>query len=393
MVCANSEGPADVDDDLDALVSRSLLTADRFQQQPRFRMLDTVAVFAEKRLADTGEVDTTRRRHLEHVIDWSRATRKELEGPNPAPTLATLAFEEANLRAAYQTCLDLDDASLLVDLVGALGPFGLGSSGVVPEADEWIETALAVQDIEPRQRLDVLLLAAWYLDLGKERLVETATEALRLAEDCGDAAAQVFALGSLCSLGDLIEVDTHLQRALSLADEADRPVYVAWPAQVYLNILLRRHDTKTAADLFDRILAHGSQQYGYLEGALLSTRARHSLTIGDYSTAEEQYAEAMTAALRTASPFAISYAEFGQGQLALARGDLDQTAARARTGAGDRATGRSRGRRSWTGQCWPGSAPGKETFRPHESTPGASRRCSTRATTRRLPPASCTRKD
>ena len=101
-------------------MSRSLLTADRFHRQPRFRLLDTVAVFAAKRLADTGEVDTIRRRHLQHVVDWSRATRKELEGPNPAPALATLALlEEANLRAAYQACLDVDDTSALVDLVRA----------------------------------------------------------------------------------------------------------------------------------------------------------------------------------------------------------------------------------------------------------------------------------
>jgi tetratricopeptide (TPR) repeat protein len=178
--------------------------------------------------------------------------------------------------------------------------------------------------VERRQRLDVLLLAAFYLDLDKKRQVETATEALRLAEDCGDAAAQVFALGCLCIPGDQIEVDAHLRRALSLADEADRPVYVAWAAQVYLNILLRRHDTRGAADLLDRILADGSQQYGFLEGTLLCTRARHSLTIGDYTAAEEQVAEAMTAGLRTASPFALSYAHYVQGELATARGDLVQ---------------------------------------------------------------------
>jgi predicted ATPase/class 3 adenylate cyclase/DNA-binding SARP family transcriptional activator len=324
VVYADSEPPADIADDLDALVSRSLLTTDRSHQQHRFRQLDTVAVFAAKQLADTGEVDTMRRRHLRYMINWSQATRKELEGPNPAPALATLGSEEANIRAAYQTCLDVNDTSSLVDIVGALGPFGLGTSGIIPEADEWIDKALAVKDVEPRQRLDVLLLAAWHLDLGKERQVQTATEALRLADDCGDAAAQVFALGCLCIPGDQIDVDAHLQRALSLADQADRPVYVAWAAQVYLNILLRRHDTRGAADLLNRILADGSQQYGLLEGTLLSTRARHSLTIGDFPTAEEQYADAMTAALRTASPHAVSYAQFGQGQLALARGDLDQ---------------------------------------------------------------------
>ena len=352
--CARTaRDPPTIADDLDALVSRSLLTADRFHQQHRFRLLDTVAVFAAKRLAETGEVDTIRRRHLQHMIDWSRATRKELEGPNPAPALATLVAEEANIRAAYQTCLDLDDTSSLVDIVGALGPFGLGTSGIVPEADEWIEKALAVKDVEPRQRLDVLLLAAWYLDLGKERQVETATEALRLAEDCGDAAAEVFALGCLCSPGDQIEVDAHLQRALSLADEADRPVYVAWPAQVYLNVLLRRHDIRGAADLLDRILADGSQQYGFLEGALLYQRARRSLSIGDFSTAEEQYADAMTAGLRTASPFAVSYAHI-RSRPARPRPRRPESSAGARTNRHSRSASAGRSPGSVHGPDQPG---------------------------------------
>jgi tetratricopeptide (TPR) repeat protein len=257
------------------------------------------------------------------MIDWSRATRKELEGPNPAPALAALVSEEANIRAAYQAAVDIEDASALVDIVGALGPFGLGGSGIVPEADEWIETALAVKNVEPRQRLDVLLLAAWHLDVGEERQVETATEALRLAEELGDAAAQVFALGCL-HWGDATEVDARLERALSLADEADRPVYVAWAAQVHLNLLLRRHETRRVADLLDQVFADGSQQYGFLEGNLLYQQARHSLSLGDLTTAEEQYEAAMTAALRTASPFALGYALTGQSDLARVRGDLDQ---------------------------------------------------------------------
>jgi tetratricopeptide (TPR) repeat protein len=212
----------------------------------------------------------------------------------------------------------------LVDLVGVLGPFGLGMSGIVAEVDEWIEQALAVEDVEPRQRLDVLLLAAWYLDVESERVVETASEALRLADDLGDDAAQMFALGCLAAPTGAIDVDAHLQRALSLAGDAGHPAYVGWAAQVYLNVLFRRHDVAGAAKLLDEIFAFGSEQYGFLEGNLLYQRARQSRMIGDLSTAEDDCADAMTAALRTGSPVALSYAHFGQGQLARARGDLDQ---------------------------------------------------------------------
>ena len=249
-----------------------------------------------------------------------------------------------------------------------------------------------MRDVEPRQRLDLLLVAAWHLDLGKERQVETATEALRLAEDSGDAAAEVFALGCLCVPGDQIEVDAHLQRALSLADEADRPVYVAWPAQVYLNILLRRHDIRGAADLLDRILADGSQQYGFLEGNLLYQQARRSLSIGDLTAAEEQYADAMTAALRTASPFALGYAHTGQGDLALARGDVNQARR-----AGEQALEiglRVSPREAFMDRIRLARICARQGDLPAAAnTPAGWRRRSRRATTDRLPPASRTRKE
>jgi tetratricopeptide (TPR) repeat protein len=89
-------------------------------------------------------------------------------------------------------------------------------------------------------------------------------------------------------------------------------------------VLFRRHDAAGAARLLDELFAGGSEQYGFLEGNLLYQRARHSLMIGDLSTAEDDCADAMAAAVRTGSPFAVSYAHFGQGTLALARGDLDE---------------------------------------------------------------------
>ena len=113
-------------------------------------------------------------------------------------------------------------------LVGAFGPFGLGSSGVVAEVDDWIERALAVEDTPPGDRLQVLLLATWRLDRSKDALASMAEQALHLADDAGDVAAQMFALGRIGE--KLMEEErgfTVLEQAVALAPQADHPLYLA----------------------------------------------------------------------------------------------------------------------------------------------------------------------
>ena len=121
---------------LHALVARSLVVADRSPEGVRFRLLETVRAFAGDQLETAGEANVVRARLVAWILDWASSTRQQLEGPDPAPAMADLAIEEANIRAAYAACRDSGDDRSLVRLVGAFGPFGLGSSGVVAEVDE-----------------------------------------------------------------------------------------------------------------------------------------------------------------------------------------------------------------------------------------------------------------
>ena len=165
-VCADVGGVAgrSVVEHLHALVARSLVVADRSPDGVRFRLLETVRAYAGDQLEAAGEGETVRARLVEWMLDWAASTRKQLEGPDPAPAYAALVREEANIRAAYAACRDSGDERALVRLVGAFGPFGLGSSGVVAEVDEWIDHALAVEHAAAHDRLLLLLLASWRLD-------------------------------------------------------------------------------------------------------------------------------------------------------------------------------------------------------------------------------------
>jgi predicted ATPase len=71
-------------------------------ETPGFRMLQTVREYALARLAETGEQDTVRRRHLAHYLAVALTARKELDGPRLAEPLDRLEAAYPNLRAGLE---------------------------------------------------------------------------------------------------------------------------------------------------------------------------------------------------------------------------------------------------------------------------------------------------
>ncbi|WP_145804721.1 helix-turn-helix transcriptional regulator [Kribbella amoyensis] len=101
-VCADADlGPMDVLRCLRELVDACLVVADPGTSPARFSMLDVIAAFAQERLAESGEEDAVRRRHLAAyrvVVERHAALR---DGDKDAWRVA-LAPEYANLVAAVE---------------------------------------------------------------------------------------------------------------------------------------------------------------------------------------------------------------------------------------------------------------------------------------------------
>ena len=212
-------------------------------------MLETVRAFAGDQLEAAGEAELVRARLVAWMLDWAASTRQQLEGPDPAPAYADLAREEANIRAAYAACRDGGADRSLVRLVGAFGPFGLGSSGVVAEVDEWIDRALAVEGTPPGDRLQVLLLAARRLDRPNEVLAIMAKQALDLAVDVGDVLAQsVRPLGPLggAHLEEGSAGAALLEGRRSRWPSSQPSVLPQWVLGALANVLLRRRGARSA---------------------------------------------------------------------------------------------------------------------------------------------------
>jgi predicted ATPase len=105
-VTAGSETTGDVVDCLLSLVDRSLVQYD--PEHGRYRLLETLRQYAADRLAEAGETEASRERHARYFLELAERLGPDLLGARYNSTIAMLAAELDNLRAAATWCIDLD---------------------------------------------------------------------------------------------------------------------------------------------------------------------------------------------------------------------------------------------------------------------------------------------
>jgi predicted ATPase/class 3 adenylate cyclase len=140
------EGVCFEDDDerLDAvdlvgsLVDRSLVVADLDAAPPRYRLLETVRVFAEEELVEAGEAEGVRDRH----VRWFAAT----VAPNIGRLLDLDEWTRLrplydNIRAAVGWALDSGQVVLATELVAGV-QFVEATAGVLSERRAWLQRVL-----------------------------------------------------------------------------------------------------------------------------------------------------------------------------------------------------------------------------------------------------------
>jgi predicted ATPase/DNA-binding SARP family transcriptional activator len=104
---------------LDSLVDKSLLTV----SGGRHRLLDTVAAYADERLAEAGESATTRRAHLDYYLALATEADPHLRGPDQLTWLGVLRAEQENLHAALRCAVTTGDVETALRLVAALATY------------------------------------------------------------------------------------------------------------------------------------------------------------------------------------------------------------------------------------------------------------------------------
>ena len=257
---------ADVDT-LGSLVDSSLVRPEALDDEPRFRLLETIREYALDRLAETGDWAAVHDRHAAYFMTLAQPAEAELHGAGQLAWLNRLELRHDNLNAALSWLLDRGRAAEALDLVWTTWRFWWlhGHAGELARHVDVILTQS--DDMPPRQRALALSGAGFVRFAGGDhdqarRLLKRSLPLYRKAGDRLGLGLTAAALGHLLAATPDLAVATDLleQTLGQLQEMAGEPftepqrlhylLDVALAANFLGQIRLDQGDHRRAADLF-----------------------------------------------------------------------------------------------------------------------------------------------
>ena len=204
------------------LVDKSLVV--RLPGQGRYRLLETIRVFARDRLDESGEATPAFERHRRHVRDRIGSASR-LDRWMAARLAAEYRTNLEDARQAFRLSLEHHDVGDAVEIaIGAsfLWRNAIGSA----EGDRWVQTLLD-QELSPHDHLWVSILRS---DVGQGRgdhrqMFSAASLDASVMDHADDPAGRCLAAhyGALAHLTDANEAADRLAAALDLAHQSGDP--------------------------------------------------------------------------------------------------------------------------------------------------------------------------
>jgi predicted ATPase/DNA-binding CsgD family transcriptional regulator len=212
----------DGDDVLDlvaGLVERSLLQVAQGQGSARYRLLETIRVYAGQRLSELDDPDRVRDRHLEFYVGLVGRAHAGLTGGAPGPWMARLAADLDDLRAAMDWAAATRDLRGLVGITEPIVRFWF-ERALSGEVHRRLHDAADAPGTPADERVRALITAAALAVAGDEpasayRSASQAVDASRVA-DVGDALA--LGLGQRAFSGALSGLSTSEQVAADVEE-------------------------------------------------------------------------------------------------------------------------------------------------------------------------------
>lgn len=326
---------ADVLDLLTRLVDKSLVTTESIGGDVRYRMLETIRLYGQERLRESGETDATRHRHLEWYLGLAEQAEPALQGPDQLVWLDRLELEHDNIRAALEwTRADGGRVEAGLRLSGLLHRFWI-LRGYLREGRDWLEGLLSrPQGVSGRVRAKAAY-AAGVLAFHQGDVVRAealCVESLNLCRALNDPLGTALALTALGTLvrnrGDYAQARALLEEGLAISRRSGH----AWALAEGLNVLgvtvRRQGEHAQATALFEESL-HLWRRLGDRWGLAVSLGhlgvvARHH---GDYARARGLHEESLLLRRQLGDRQYIAAALNSLGVVAWQLGDYAQAAA------------------------------------------------------------------
>jgi predicted ATPase len=302
--------------------------------EPRFRMLETIREYALERLAETGDLDDARNRHLNRYAQLAETAEPELTRAGQAAWLERLTEENDNIRAALAWSFESGQVELGLRLAGALVRFW-SIRGLMTEGRRWLTEALAAaMGVQPAV-LAKAYFAAGFAALGQgdyPQAMPFFEESLELAREAGESRLEAQALqqiGWLVMTRGAYE-EAHKERARELAEQAlelarqigDKLVQ-SGALNILAEITAEEGDDAAANALYEQSLALRRElgDKRLIANSVL-TLGRAELTRGDHVRASVLLLEGCALARELDDTWSVSLALINLGRVALRNGDF-----------------------------------------------------------------------
>lgn len=222
VVAGDGIGGDDVLDLVAELVEQSLVQVVERHGRARYRLLDTIRVYARQRLSDLDDPARVRVRHLEFHVGLAERAHAGLTGGQPEPWVARLTADLDDLRAAMDRAAETGDLRALVGITEPIVRFWF-DRGLSREVHRRLHDAADDAPGAPDdERVRALITAAALALAGSEpasayRSASQAVDAARGA-DVGGALAvglgQRAYSGARSGLSTSEQVDADVEQAL-----------------------------------------------------------------------------------------------------------------------------------------------------------------------------------
>lgn len=332
-VCAqDGESDWEVLETLGSLVEKNLVVLHSRDAEGRYRMLESIRVFSQEKLAERGELDVLTRKLADWAVNFAEARGQELRTGDQTVPLRQLATEYPVIRQGMEVAVALEGAGGIgLRFANALWRFWI-IRGALDDGDTWLARLLALPGSQgvTAERAQALRALSWIrIQCGSLPEVEPlADEAMAIAEKLEDELALATALGVKASImsrrGQWARSKPIWERIRAIHVKREDKPNAARALQNYGGDLLAMGEYEDAAAVLRQSLAEFEaleDEYGRAWAALSLGQAYEELGRIDEAIALVEMSQKIRQALEDDK--GLSHTYLVQATLALRRQDLE----------------------------------------------------------------------